>query len=200
MKNSMADRFTQSVVGMAAAVSVCACSGGDLMKETGEKEAIATTVQELTNTNNSHYKPWDTNRVYRLYEGNKYCWIYEPGQADALRGHSPTDYEGVGTTTDYHFRNVTMPSFGRMYTGHCKYPTGCFRKRDQPHVYKVNASNDSFCWLTTGAKVAQYCGSGTNFLTIQRPLSEIHFEQTFWFDANDVLDTGARYRYDGPCP
>lgn len=178
-----------------------ACSGYDGQSEPGiDAEAVGKSEAAITNTDGSYYKPNDTNGVYRLYGGNKFCLVKDPGQLDALQGRSPGNYEGIGTSSERYFLDTLMPSYGRVFQGHCKYPTGCFRKRDEDPIYRVTESTNSFCHLTSFAQVTAYCGSTKNYFNIQRPSGEINFYQPGWYDSGWAYHSANRYKYTGDCP
>jgi hypothetical protein len=171
---------------------------GDAASEGVAVEALG--VDDIPNSDGMNYAASDTKKVYHTYGGSKFCWIYDPGQLDALDGTSPGGQFGPsGAVGDQAFRGV-MSRYGRAYTGHCKYPTGCFKRKSSAPAYYVNASANQYCWIQHIEDVPTYCGSVRGILNIKRSDSNIKFDQRNWFDANNVLHTSARYAYTGYCP
>jgi hypothetical protein len=177
----MNKKVTKSIAGLLAASALLAgCVGGG--PDADERASVDQSEQEiLSNADGTFYVANNTRKMYMLYSGSKYCWVKDMGQHDALQGFSSNNY--TAGLSDFELRNDLFPSFGRTtYTGHCVYPTGCFKKKGEAPIYKVNKATKQFCWLRNMAAVRLYCGSETGWWEITRDPSEIDFAQYNWFD------------------
>jgi hypothetical protein len=187
-----------------AALVGCGAAGDEPGAETASGEATdsAETALEVSYIDGYHYVPSDTDKMYRLYDGNKYCWVYDMGQADALMGVSKSNWTKILMPTEAVFKQK-MRAMGRTYKGQCVYPTGCFRRRDSNEIYRVDANRKQFCWLRTDADRNARCRGlnygGSNFLNIQRSSNEINFFQDGWFDQNGSYHSDIRYDYYSDC-
>jgi len=187
-----------------AVLAGCGAAGDEPAPETANGEVVdsAENALQVTYIDGYHYVPSDTDKMYRLYDGNKYCWVFDMGQADALMGTSPSTWTKFLMPTESVFKQQ-MRNAGRTYKGQCVYPTGCYRRRDSNEIYRVDAAHQQFCWLRTNEDRNARCRGlsygGSNFLNIQRSLGEINFFQNGWFDQNGSYHSDVRYSYYSDC-
>jgi hypothetical protein len=154
-------------------VGLAGCTAPTSQQE--EEETAASSEEPLNagwNLSDGFYRVDRGAAVYMINGYSNYCWVYDPGQLDAL-GHA----RGMSTNV------LNLASFGgvsgwaslswRNYTGTCAYPDGMYRRESEQAVYLV--TGNSYCWVRDNDQVSHHGGWRAVYV-IDRPVSEAKFQ------------------------